>query len=438
MCNGCGEEVDMDSRFRQRTLRDRLIFGLQDQTMQKEVLKEKLGDLTLNRTREICRSHEGSTKTQDKMQNKEIRRVTKKEEPHGGQASGKKKSSYKQGKTGGGSSTGGGAGQGGGPGKEPQGGGKTITDCGNCGRTHLEGACPAKGLECWQCTRIGHFASVCRSEPAKQNNAVFLVNSVEKEEPLLELETVINGKERTVTWLVDTGSQVPVLRPEDVQLFGMVKVKPSKSRLIMADSSKSDVMGQVDAIVHLGETAHEMQVLVVKDLERSTLDFRALVALGLIEEGWPKVRRHSQEKDPVSQLTDEELEGDEELETIKEFSVRTVQVVDRAEEQMDKKALRGYKNLSWKDRRARIPSWKDWCSVRMQERARPKSEADMYYPSKEDDNPKRAGSDTGQRSSGRGPWLRRRSRRRPDRSKSGAFPQGQGFPVGAWRMERSG
>ncbi len=79
MCNDCGEAVDIDSRFRQRTLRDRLIFGLEDQTMQKEVLKEKLGDLSLNRTREICRSYEGSTKTHDKMQNKEIRHVSKKE-----------------------------------------------------------------------------------------------------------------------------------------------------------------------------------------------------------------------------------------------------------------------------------------------------------------------------------------------------------------------
>ncbi len=43
--------------------------------------------------------------------------MDKKEEPRGSQARGMKKSSYKQGKTGGGSSTGGGAGQGGGPGK---------------------------------------------------------------------------------------------------------------------------------------------------------------------------------------------------------------------------------------------------------------------------------------------------------------------------------
>ncbi len=356
--------------------------------MQKEVLKEKLGD-TLNRRREICRSHEGSTKTHDMMQNKEIRQVSKKEERCGGQAGGKKKSSYKQGKTAGGSSTSGGAGQGGGPGKEPQGGAKTITDCSNCGRTHRREHAWRRDWSAGSVrTRIGHFASVRRSEPTKQNNVVFLVNLVEREEPMLKLETIINGKERTMTRLIDTGAQVPLLGPEDVQLFRKVKPKSSKNRLVMADNSKLDVMGQVDVTMHLGETAHEMQVLVVRGLEWPTLDFRSLVALGLIEEGWPKVR--NKDKDPISQLTDEELEGNEELvETVKEFSVRTVQVVDRAEEQMDNKALRGYKNLSWKDRRARISSWKDWCSVSMQKRARLKSEADMYYPSKEDGNPKR-------------------------------------------------
>ncbi len=43
----------------------------------------------------------------------------------------------------------------------------------------------------------------------------------------------------------------------------------------------------------------------------------------------------------------------------------------------------------------------------MQKRVRLKSEANTYYTSKEDDNLKRAGSDTGKRSSGHGPWLRK-------------------------------
>ncbi len=91
VCNTCREAVDINARFRQRTQRDRLIFGLHDQDMQREVLKERLTDLTLNRTRDICRSHEGSTQTQDKILTKEVNQVRKR-------GRGSNKSSYKQGK----------------------------------------------------------------------------------------------------------------------------------------------------------------------------------------------------------------------------------------------------------------------------------------------------------------------------------------------------
>lgn len=35
-----------------------------------EALKEKLNDLSMVHKKDICRSHEGSTQTQDKIQNK--------------------------------------------------------------------------------------------------------------------------------------------------------------------------------------------------------------------------------------------------------------------------------------------------------------------------------------------------------------------------------
>ncbi len=190
--NTC-REVDIDARFRQRTLRDRLIFGLHDQTMQKEVLKEKLRDLPLARTRDICRSHEGSTQTQDRIQSKEVREVKKKR-------GGRGKSTYKKNQEGGGGASGGGAnkGKGGSGGKESQSGDKTITNCGRCKWDHLQGACPSKDIKCRKCGKMGHFLDCCRSN-LKSNNAVFKVNSVGGEEPLRELETVINGEVKMVT-----------------------------------------------------------------------------------------------------------------------------------------------------------------------------------------------------------------------------------------------
>ncbi len=47
-----------------------------------------------------------------------------------------------------------------------------------------------------------------------------------EEKPLLELQTVIGGKAKTVTWLEDTGTQVPIIGPPHVQHFGTIKLKP--------------------------------------------------------------------------------------------------------------------------------------------------------------------------------------------------------------------
>ncbi len=176
----------------------------------------------------------------------------------------------------------------------------------------------------------------------------------------------------------------------------------------------------------------------VEGFAKPTLNFRSIVTLGLIEEGWPNIQENSQDKDQVSHLTDKGLEGDEEVEeTVRKYSVGSVRVVGRAEEKTNK-AHRKYN----------YPSWKEWCSVRMerakgqqaskeQELEKLKSRTEMYCRGA-DNNLKRAGWDAGNNRKDRGFWRRRRGRRRPDRSKSGAFPRGQGFPVGAWRKMRSG
>ncbi len=431
VCNTCREDVDINARFRQRTLRDRLIFGLHDQDMQREVLKERLTDLTLNRTRDICRSHEGSTQTQDKIHTKEVHQVGKR-------GRGSNKSSYKQGKRRGDDDAGTGTGDKGGNSSTGTGtgakGGETITDCGSRGLSHLKGACPAKEAKCRRCGEKGHFAANCPNV-VKHNYGVSLATVAKgKWEPLLQLETVINGKAREMTWLVDTGAQVAIMGMQDVERFGAVKLKPSRIRLAMVDETCADIMGQVSVTVHTGERSNKLQVHVVEGFTKPTLNFRSIITLGLIEEGWPNLQQSSQDEDQVSHLTDKGLEGDEEVEeTVREYSVGSVRVVGRAEEKTNKM-----------HRKYKYPSWKEWCSVRMertnkeQELGKFESRTEMYNWSGEDDNLKRAGLDAGIKREGRGFWRRRRGRRRPDRSKSGAFPRGQGFPVGAWRMARSG
>ncbi len=99
----------------------------------------------------------------------------------------------------------------------------------------------------------------------------------------------MGGKTRTVTWLSDTGSQATLIGPQHVELFGGVKLKRAKDRITMADNSKSDVMGLVDVTVRAGENTHRMQAYIVKEHMKPILDYKSLVALDLIEEGWPRV-----------------------------------------------------------------------------------------------------------------------------------------------------
>ncbi len=186
----------------------------------------------------------------------------------------------------------------------------------------------------------------------------------------------------------------------------------------------------------VGERSQKLQVHVVKDFTKPTLNFKSLVALGIIEKGWPNIQQSAQDKDQVSHLTNKGLEGDEVEKTVREYSVGSVRVVGRAEGKTNK-ALREHKYLSWKE----------WCSVRMKkakdQRASKEQElgklksAEECYCSKEDNNLKRASFNAGNKRTGHGLWQKRRGCCKPDRS-NGAFPRGQCFPVVEWMNMRSG
>ncbi len=133
---------------------------------------------------------------------------------------------------------------------------------------------------------MGHFAGCCRSN-LKGNNAVFKVNRVGGEEPLRELETVINCEVKMVMWLMDTGAQVSLLGPQHLERFGVVKPRPSRDKLATALNFMSKVVGLVDVTVKAAEKSHKTHMYVLNGLKRPLLDFKSLVSLGLINKGWP-------------------------------------------------------------------------------------------------------------------------------------------------------
>ncbi|CAN7980934.1 unnamed protein product, partial [Ixodes pacificus] len=118
--------------------------------------------------------------------------------------------------------------------KVPKGKNQTSS-CGWCGRErHSKNACPAKDATCRQCSKKGHFATVCRSAPA--------VRSVQEQEPGFlgltshggssnwDVTVVVNNKE--VVFKADTGADETVL-PEGLfrHLFEGVQLQPAKRPL---------------------------------------------------------------------------------------------------------------------------------------------------------------------------------------------------------------
>ena len=53
--------------------------------------------------------------------------------------------------------------------------------CGKCGYVHARDNCPARGKQCIVCSRMGHFAKVCRSRQ-QQNTTVSAINMDDKKE----------------------------------------------------------------------------------------------------------------------------------------------------------------------------------------------------------------------------------------------------------------
>ena len=63
-CTQCGRAGDHSGRLKERRIRDRLIFGLRDPSMQQRVLLEDFGqNLTLDRVLQVCKAHESSSGT---------------------------------------------------------------------------------------------------------------------------------------------------------------------------------------------------------------------------------------------------------------------------------------------------------------------------------------------------------------------------------------
>ena len=162
--------------------------------------------------------------------------------------------------------------------------------CGNCGRQQHRKSenCPARGLRCSNCQKLGHWSNVCRSEPresrrkypqsqrydrksqhidnvnvdhfedavqiAEQQDEYFMytvtIDSVSsKSQALADLKITSDVCSRIVTCKLDTGADaniIPYNTLNTLVLDARTRLKPSTVRLIAFGNNQVSQLGVID------------------------------------------------------------------------------------------------------------------------------------------------------------------------------------------------
>ena len=145
-------------------IRDRIICGIQNQTMKERLLRE--ADLTLKKAIDICRAAEVSreqVKSLTDSKSAEIGALHKTKQD-------KQNREYNH---------------------------TRKFNCNNCGQQHAAKSCPAYGKSCNNCHKLGHFAKLCRSTNRQHQRKP--IRDLEYEENQYEHEHGIDTIETTST-----------------------------------------------------------------------------------------------------------------------------------------------------------------------------------------------------------------------------------------------
>ena len=191
-CLQCGHSCGHTNRLRERRIRDRLIFGLRDSSMQRRVLLEDFGkNLTLDRVLQVCKAHESSTDTGHALS----------QDPSAHLLAARQSSYKRQAHA-----------------SRPQ---RTTTEtspCYYCGDgSHPRSQCPAWRQFCQQCGKQGHLAVVCRQKaPQSVQQAtlghLYLHQTEKAGDHLISiLVTLHNDCQHEIRWLPDSGADVDAL-----------------------------------------------------------------------------------------------------------------------------------------------------------------------------------------------------------------------------------
>ena len=159
--------------------------------------------------------------------------------------------------------------------------------CNRCGHVkHFNDKCPAIDRRCNVCSMLGHYGSCCKSKsnrPKKArvnqlvSDASFLGEVDSKSDSWTQL-VVVEGLDLPVRFKLYSGADVSVVPS---RLCAHVTVRPTSKRLIAPGNMCITVLGEFDSVLTVGSRKHTERLYVV-DRTNALLGREACVKLGLI------------------------------------------------------------------------------------------------------------------------------------------------------------
>ena len=185
------ETCDFHAITPEEILRDRLVFGIQDDKVRERLLRE--ADLTLKKTDEICRAAESMAAQMKIVGDTSGQTMVNVIKTKGPQTPAHKRftqSQYNKANT-----------------------GKQTRECWNCGQNHEianKESCPAYGKECKRCHKKNHFASKCWSKISPNQRTVRVVDTEENEDEVfpMEVAAIQLDDSQLITLKIESGNYI--------------------------------------------------------------------------------------------------------------------------------------------------------------------------------------------------------------------------------------
>lgn len=234
------EKCDSCRQTKEERIRDRIITGLHDSSIQAAVLEVPIEELTLQKTLNICRAKEASCMTQTGMKDPNVHKIHTESRGRDNV-----KSEYRRE-------------------RDRSRSFDRTNQCHRCGQSHENDHCWAKNATCHYCKKIGHIARLCQAKgkPDMKTLSTVVCGVIdEQNEALCKLmpitadvwnsEDKYKGKLYDV--LPDTGAGTNLIGLEQAYRIGAFKRTEPKEELRGANGLPIRTIGSISATLKIGD-----------------------------------------------------------------------------------------------------------------------------------------------------------------------------------------